>query len=71
MNSSAVYQEYCKQIPYRQAWNAIEDADPKLPKPRPIRPTNTWDEPNWDDRAKAAAKIGIHWSKAEQRYVVK
>jgi hypothetical protein len=63
--------EYYKQIPYRQAWEIIEDADPKLPKPRPIRPANSWEEPRWDDRAKAAAKIDIHWSKAEQRYVVK
>jgi hypothetical protein len=63
--------KYYKVIPYRQAWNIIEDADPTLPKPKPIRPANTWDEPNWDIRAKAAAKFSIRWSEAEQQYIRK
>ena len=63
--------DYDKKTPYRQAWNIIEDADPKLPKPRPIPPANTWDEPDWDVRVKAAAKLNIHWSEAEQRYTMK
>ena len=63
--------KYYKDIPYRQAWTAIEDADPKLPKPRPIRPANTRDRPGWDSCAKAAAKMDIHWSEKEQRYIVK
>ncbi|MFC1758911.1 hypothetical protein ACFL2H_09100 [Planctomycetota bacterium] len=61
--------DYYKATPYRQAWNIIEDADPKLPKPIP--PANTWDEPDWDARVKAAAKRDIHWSQGEQRYIVK
>jgi hypothetical protein len=65
------YYNYSKNIPYRQAWNAIEDADPKLPKPRPPRPANTGEDPDWDARVKAAVKIDIHWSEAEQRYLVK
>ena len=63
--------DYYKDIPYRQAWNIIEDADPKLPKPRQIPPANTWDEPDWDARIKAAAKLDSHWSETEQRYIVK
>ena len=69
-----LYQEdpdCCKDIPYRQAWNIIEDADPKLLKPRPIPPANTRDEPDWDATVKAAAKLKIHWSEAEQRYIIK
>jgi hypothetical protein len=63
--------DYCKDIPYRQAWNIIEDADPKLPKPRPIPSANIGDEPDWDARVKAVATVNIHWSEAEQRYIVK
>jgi hypothetical protein len=63
--------QYYRDIPYRQAWNIIEDVDPKLPKPRPIPPANTWDEPDWEARVKAAAKFNIHWSEAEQRYIMK
>ena len=37
-----------------QAWNIIEDADPKTPKPKPIPPINTWDEPDWEARRRAA-----------------
>ena len=44
--------DYYKETTYRQAWNIIEDADPKLPKPRPIPPENTWDEPDWDTRTR-------------------
>jgi hypothetical protein len=63
--------DYYKNTPYRQAWNIIEDADPKLPKPRPIPPANTWDDPDWDANVKAAARLNIHWSEAEQRYIMK
>jgi hypothetical protein len=63
--------DYYKATPYRQAWNIIEDADPTLPKPRPIPPANTWEEPEWNVRVKTAATLNIHWSEAEQRYVLK
>jgi hypothetical protein len=62
---------YYGVIPLRQAWNIIEDADPKLPKPRPVRRANTWDEPDWDACIKGAAKLTIHWSEAEQGYIIK
>ena len=56
---------------YRQAWNIIEDVDPKIAKPKPISPANTFDEPDWDARVKAASKFKIHWSEAGQKYIMK
>jgi hypothetical protein len=63
--------DYYKATPYRQAWNIIEDADPKLPKLRPIPPASTWDEPDWDVRVKAAGELDICWNQMEQRYIMK
>jgi hypothetical protein len=59
-----------KDLLYRQAWNIIEDVDPRIPKPKPITPANTFDEPDWDARVKAASKFKIHWSEAGQKYIM-
>jgi hypothetical protein len=60
-----------KGMLYRQAWNVIEDVDPRIPKPKPVPPANTWDEPDWDARVKAASKFKIFWSEAGQKYIMK
>jgi hypothetical protein len=60
-----------KKFLCRQAWNAIEDADSKITKPKPIRPPNEFDEPDWDARLKAAPNLNIHWDQAEQKYILK
>ncbi len=63
--------ENFKQILCRQAWNIVEDADPRLPKPKPIPPANTFEEVNWDARLKASSRLNIRWNQAEQRYIMK
>jgi hypothetical protein len=59
-----------KDLLYRQAWNIIEDVDPKIPKPKPIPPANIFDEPDWDARMKAASRFEIHWNEAAQKYIM-
>jgi len=63
--------ENFKQILCQQAWNIVEDADPRLPKPKPIPPANTFEEVNWDARLKASSRLNIRWNEAEQRYIMK
>ena len=46
-----------KDLLYRQAWNIIEDVDPRIPKPKPIPPVNTWDRPDWDARRESRFEV--------------
>jgi hypothetical protein len=60
-----------KQILCQQAWNIVEDADPRLPKPKPIPPANTFEKVDWDARLEASSRLNIRWNEAEQRYIMK
>ena len=60
-----------KSMIYKQAWNIIVDADPKIPKLLPVPPFNTRDDRDWEARVKAATDFKIHWSESEQKYIMK
>ncbi len=55
---------------YQQAWNIIEDADPKVHQPNPIPPANSINATDWNFRLKAAARLKIHWNAARNQYEV-
>lgn len=55
---------------YEQAWNIIEEVNPGISKSNSIPPANTFGEPDWDARVKAASKLKIHWSVEKQKYIM-
>ena len=55
---------------YQQAWNAIEEADPRVPKPKPFPVANQWEIPDWEARLQAASRLKIRWGEAANRYVI-
>ncbi|MEX1233135.1 MAG: hypothetical protein WEB58_22990 [Planctomycetaceae bacterium] len=65
------FPEYSQDRIFRQAWNIIEDADPQIPKPKPMEPDDDYDLPDyWIARWKSALKLNIKWNEGENKYVL-
>ena len=60
-----------KSLLYRQAWNVLEDVNPRISRAGTTPRENCFDDSEWDARAKAASKLNIRWDEAAQRYSVK
>ena len=59
-----------KAMFYEQSWNAIVNADLEIPKHQVIPTANRIDAPDWDERMRSALNFKIHWSEAEQKYIM-
>ena len=64
------YRHDFKTMFYQQAWNIIVDANSEIPKPLTFRSANTRNHPDWEERVKTASNLKIHWSEAEQKYIM-